>query len=315
LDALDKKPQLIVICGPTATGKTNLSVKLAKLLRGEVISADSMQIYKNLNIGTAKITTAEAGGVPHHLIDIIEPNVSYSVAEYIIQAQNTVEEVHKRGYLPILCGGTGLYISSFINGVSFTKEKIDSHIKQRLNQELLELGTETMHAKLKNIDPTYANTLHHNNSTRVLRALEVFEQTGIRMSDHLLTSIPQEKPYDEIVFFLNYRDRNLLYTNINKRVELMLENGILEEAKYVFENRNSFRTASNAIGYKEFFPYLKGEDTLISCVEKLKQATRHYAKRQITWFQSMKDTHIIYVDEEDAFKTCVDTLNHIELIY
>ena len=314
MDALDKKPLLLVVCGPTATGKTALSVKLATMLNGEVISADSMQIYKNLNIGTAKVTPIETNGMPHHLIDIIEPDISFSVANYVIKAKQAVEDIYSRNHIPIMCGGTGLYISSFIKGISFTNEKADSNIKKKLRLELQEFGAEVMYKKLKGIDSVYANTLHPNNTVRILRALEIFEQTGIKMSDNIKASTPKEKPYSEMVFYLNYRDRNLLYDNINKRVELMLENGILKEAKYVFDNKYIFTTAANAIGYKEFFPYFTGESTLGSCIENLKQATRRYAKRQITWFQSIENTNIIYVDESDTFNACLNILKSMKLL-
>ena len=303
-----------MICGPTATGKTKLAVNLAKLLDGEVISADSMQIYQKLDIGTAKVTVQEMNSVPHHLVDIIEPDVSYSVADYVSQAKSTVSEICERGHYPLLCGGTGLYISSFINGVNFEVEKPDLHIRRKLQNELQLCGREAMYVRLKNIDPLYAETLHTNNTVRVLRAIELFEQTGKKMSEQIQNSLPLEKPYNTIVLYLTYRNRETLYNKIDSRVDEMVNSGILQEAKLVFDNRNSFLTAASAIGYKEFFPYFENTKTLDECTEKLKQATRRYAKRQMTWFRSIEEKHTICIDEVDALSECKNILRDYSVL-
>ncbi len=300
MDALDKKEKLLVICGPTATGKTSLSVELAQRFNGEIISADSMQIYKGLDIGTAKVTTAEMQDVPHHLIDIIEPHVSYSVADYISAATEAIQDVTSKNKLPILCGGTGLYISSLVNGIDFSPAKIDTVLREKLLKELELLGTQEMYARLQSIDPTYAETLHPNNTTRVLRALELFEQTGVKMSDQIAYSKKAEKPYHTLILFLTYQNRALLYEKINIRIDKMMDEGLLEEAKFVYNHKEIFTTAAKAIGYKEFFPYFDKEQPLDFCIDKLKQATRNYAKRQSTWFQAIPNTITIYVDEQDC---------------
>lgn len=306
MDDLDKKEKLLVICGPTATGKTALSVALAKQFSGEVISADSMQIYKGLDIGTAKVTVQEMQSIPHHLIDIIEPNVSYSVANYVSCATDSIRDITGRNKLPILCGGTGLYISSLINGIDFTPAEVDLNIREKLKCDLDILGIQEMYARLQKVDPAYAITLHPNNTVRVLRALELYEQTGIKMSEQIKRSQEVEKPYETLILFLTYHNRALLYDRINTRIDSMMEEGLIEEAAYVYDNRENFKTAAKAIGYKEFFPYFENEQPLAFCVDKLKQATRNYAKRQLTWFQAIPNTIPIYVDEENVLQKSIE---------
>jgi len=293
------KKKIIVICGPTASGKTGLSLVIAKKFDGEIISADSMQVYKKLDVGTAKATLEEQSVAPHHLVDILEPDQPYNVQKFVEMAGKAIEDISARGKIPVIAGGTGLYIESLINGIQFSRQEDNSRIKQELQAELSEKGSEYMYAVLQSIDPDYAATVHPNNTVRVLRAIEIYRLTGHTMSWQLQNSVPSEKPYDYLLIGLNYSDRAKLYDNINYRVDLMIQDGILKEAEYVYENKDSFKTCVSAIGYKEFFPYFEGEKTLEECVDKLKQASRNYAKRQLTWFNRMKDVNWLFIDKED----------------
>lgn len=276
-----------MLCGPTASGKTALAVMLAKALDGEVISADSMQIYKGLTVGTAAPTEAEMQGVPHHLIGVIPPQQRFSVADWTAAAAEKISDIHRRGKTPIIAGGTGLYLSSLMNGVRFEEEKTDPALREALARQLEQEGAEVMYQRLCEVDAAYAKTLHPNNAGRVLRALEVYLQSGQTMTQRLAQSLPPEKPYDTCLYALNYETRAELYENIERRVDAMMQQGILDEARCVYEHRDSWHTAVQAIGYKEFFPFLEGVQPLEACVDELKKATRHYAKRQLTWFRRM----------------------------
>lgn len=288
---------VVAVGGPTASGKTAFSVQLAKRLGGEIVCADSMQIYKGLDVGTAKATKEEMEGVPHHLMDFLPPEQTFSVADFVDAANREVKDIAARGRLPILVGGTGLYIESFLNGVRFAEQKADPALREKLEQEAAALGPEAMHQKLAAVDPDYAATVHPNNVGRVIRALELYYSTGKTMSRQRAESLPETPPFDSLVFCLAPADRAQLYRRIDLRVDRMLEAGILEEAKLVFENRGRYRTAAQAIGYKEFFPYFEGTAELAACADKLKQASRNYAKRQLTWFRRMEN--IIWLDPGD----------------
>lgn len=292
----DKMP-VVAVGGPTASGKTAFSVQLAKRLGGEIVCADSMQIYKGLDVGTAKATKEEMEGVPHHLMDFLPPEQTFSVADFVEAANREVKAIAARGRLPILVGGTGLYIESFLNGVRFAEQKADPALREKLEQEAAGLGLEAMHQKLAAVDPDYAATVHPNNVGRVVRALELYYATGKTMSRQRAESLPETPPFDSLVFCLAPADRAQLYRRIDLRVDHMLEAGILEEAKLVFENRGRYRTAAQAIGYKEFFPYFEGTAELAACADKLKQASRNYAKRQLTWFRRMEN--VIWLDPGD----------------
>ena len=293
------KNKIIVVCGPTASGKTGLSLLLAQKFNGEIISADSMQIYKNLDIGTAKATKEEQAVAPHHLVDILSPDQPYNVQQFVEMAAKAIEDISLRGKTPIIAGGTGLYIESLINGIKFSDQPDNADIKQQLQQELAENGTEYMYNILKEIDPEYAATVHPNNYVRVIRAIEIYRLTSKTMTQQLAESRPAEKPYDVLLIGLTCEDRQKLYDNINLRVDIMMNEGLLPEAEYVYKNKDTFKTCTSAIGYKEFFPYFDGESSLDECVDKLKQASRNYAKRQLTWFNRMKDVNWMYVDKVD----------------
>ena len=291
-------PRVVAIGGPTATGKTALSVALAKEFGGEVVNADSMQIYRGLDIGTAKPTAEERQGIPHHLMDFLPPEAPYSVADFTAAAAPLIEQLNSAGKLPIVTGGTGLYITSLMKGTAFAPEKTDPAIRARLQTEADEQGSAALYARLQQIDPAYAEKLHPNNLPRVIRALELFEATGRRMSEQQRAALAAEPPYRSLCICLTCRDRAELYRRIDRRVDSMLQNGVLEEAKLVYDNRETYRTAAQAIGYKEFFPYFAGEMPLYDCANRLKQATRNYAKRQLTWFRHQANGVWLYVDEE-----------------
>lgn len=299
MDALCERPLVVAIGGPTATGKTALSVAMARRFNGEIINADSMQIYRELSVGTAKVMPEEQQGVPHHLLDFLPPECTYSVADFTASAANVISEITARGNLPFVVGGTGLYITSLLNGVSFAPEKNDPQVRRKLQQEAAEQGPEVLYQRLKTLDPVYAAKVHPHNLPRVIRALELYEITGRKMSEQQQNSRPSTPPYRSLCLCLGYRDRSVLYRRIDRRVHQMLEKGILAEAELVWKNRELYRTAAQAIGYKEFFPYLEGKQTLPECVNSLKQATRNYAKRQLTWFRHQGDVVWLYVDEEN----------------
>ena len=284
----NKKPPVLAVVGPTASGKTALGVALAEQFGGEIISADSMQIYKGLDVGTAKVAPDETHGVPHHAVDILEPDEPFSVADFVTLAGTLEADISARGRLPILVGGTGLYVQSFLYGVRFAAEKTPDGLREQLAAELAEKGPEAMYKELQAADPEAAAAIHPNNQVRVLRALEHFRATGKRLSEQKAQSLPPERPYRSLVLGLDFPDRTQLYRRIDLRVDQMMEQDLLNEAKRVWEHRDTYKTAAQAIGYKEFFPYFAGESALAPCVEKLKQASRNYAKRQLTWFRHME---------------------------
>ena len=281
------KPRVVAVGGPTASGKTALSVALARAFDGEIINADSMQIYKNLDVGTAKPSAEERQGIPHYLLDFLSPETPYSVADFTAAADPLIRDITARGRLPLVVGGTGLYITSLLSGMAFAPEKTDPAIRARLQARADTEGGAALYAELQRIDPDYAAQVHPNNLPRVIRALELFEATGRRMSDQRREARPAEAPYHALCLCLTCRDRAVLYSRIDRRVDEMVENGVLDEARQVYDHRDAYRTAAQAIGYKEFFPYFEGTANLTECTERLKQATRNYAKRQLTWFRHM----------------------------
>ena len=287
MDASYKHP-VVAVVGPTATGKTALGVALAEQFGGEVISADSMQIYKGLDVGTAKVTPEETHGISHHGVDILEPDAPFSVADFTAMAGRLEQEIAGRGHLPILVGGTGLYVQSFLYGVRFTEEKAPAGLREQLAEELAQKGGAALYAELQQVDPEAAAVIHPNNQVRVLRALEHYRATGKKLSEQKAESLPPERPYRSLILGLDFPERAVLYRRIDLRVDKMLEAGLIKEAEHVWQNRESFRTAAQAIGYKEFFPYFEQTAPLEACTEKLKQASRNYAKRQLTWFRHME---------------------------
>ena len=287
---MEKIPVLAVV-GPTASGKTSLAIEIAKEYHGEVVSADSMQIYKEMQIATAKPTVDEMQGIPHHLLDFLAPDVSFSVAQYAALAHQTISEITARGHLPVMAGGTGLYIDAVLDDLIFAKIETDEQKRAELWAFVEAHGANALHERLREIDPESAARIHENNVGRIVRAVEVYELTGITMSEHQRNSRPKESRYRSLKIGINYKDRAVLYDRVNRRVDLMMEQGLLEEAANV---RNRARkTAVQAIGYKELEPYFLHQEPLDVCVERLKQETRRYAKRQITWFS--RDPNILWV--------------------
>ena len=304
MDASYKHP-VVAVVGPTATGKTALGVTLAQHFSGEVISCDSMQIYKGLDVGTAKVTPEETCGIPHHGVDILTPDKTFSVADFAAMAAELEQRISARGHLPILVGGTGLYVQSFLYGVRFAEEKAPAGLREQLTAELAEKGGAAMYEELRSVDPEAAAAIHPNNQVRVLRALEHYRATGKKLSEQKADSLPPERPYRSLILGLDFPDRAGLYRRIDLRVDKMLDAGILQEAEYVWQNRETFRTAAQAIGYKEFFPYFEGAAPLEVCTEKLKQASRNYAKRQLTWFRHMDGVVWLDAGAPDAAETAL----------
>lgn len=294
------KPRVVAVGGPTASGKTALSVALARAFDGEIINADSMQIYKNLDVGTAKPSAEERQEIPHYLLDFLSPETPYSVADFTAAADPLIRDITARGRLPLVVGGTGLYITSLLSGMAFAPEKTDPAIRARLQARADTEGGAALYAELQRIDPDYAAQVHPNNLPRVIRALELFEATGRRMSDQRREARPAEAPYHALCLCLTCRDRAVLYSRIDRRVDEMVENGVLDEARQVYDHRDAYRTAAQAIGYKEFFPYFEGTASLTECTERLKQATRNYAKRQLTWFRHMDGVVWLDASTSDA---------------
>ncbi len=293
-----EKIKTVVIAGPTASGKTGLGVEIAKEFDGEVVSADSMQIYKGMDIATAKPTAEEMQGIPHHLIDFLERDKAFSVADYVELAGEKIRDIHSRGKLPVIVGGTGLYISSLIDNIQFPDIKSDPEIRRRIEQEMEQYGREAVFERLRNVDPETAEELHPNNTVRVIRALEVYEITRRKLSEFKAESRLVPSPYEPMMLGLNYNDRSRLYEKINLRVDIMVKNGLVQEAKEVFE-KGKMKTSANAIGFKELIPYFENRENLDACIEKIKQETRKYAKRQLTWFRKNAKIQWIMLDEFD----------------
>ncbi|EMF0285192.1 tRNA (adenosine(37)-N6)-dimethylallyltransferase MiaA [Enterococcus hirae] len=295
--------KVLVIVGPTAVGKTALSVELAKKFHGEIISGDSLQVYKKLDIGTAKIKTSEMEGIPHHLIDVIEPNETYSVADFQKAGRKLITEITERGRLPMIVGGTGLYIQSLLYDFQLgAKEESVTAVRKKYEELAETLSKKELWEYLKTKDPLAAEKIHWNNQRKVIRALEVFEVTGYSITT------PQEEParlYDYCMIGLN-TERALLYQRINQRVDSMLEEGLLEEARFVYELGEV--QASQGIGYKEFYPYFKGEESLENVVEQLKMNSRRYAKRQLTWFRNRLEAHWFDLLAESSSMEQIDQL-------
>ncbi len=290
------KIPIIAVVGPTASGKTSLSIEIAKRFNGQVVSADSMQIYEKMNIATAKPTEDEMQGVPHHLIGFQPIDKKFSVAEYVQLANECIHKIHNAGDLPVVAGGTGLYVDSLLQNIQFSKEDSNIQIRNELTEMFQEKGAEYMLNWLREIDPETANRLHLNDKSRIIRALEIYKLTGKTLTEQKVLSRLEETPYDVLYIGINYRDRNVLYDRINLRVDLMLKNGLLEEAEEFYKIPQD-KTACQAIGYKELAAYFRGDATLEDCVEKLKLETRHYAKRQLTWFRKNKNVNWVYPDD------------------
>ncbi|MBS4786247.1 MAG: tRNA (adenosine(37)-N6)-dimethylallyltransferase MiaA [Clostridiales bacterium] len=297
---MQKQIPLIVVAGPTASGKTRLAIDLARRYGGEVVSADSMQIYQGMAIGTAQPTREEMGEIPHHLVGFLPPGERFSVADYVELARKTIADIHRRDRLPILAGGTGLYISSLIDNVEFAETGSSLEIRERYRRLAEREGNAHVLECLRRVDPETAEKLHPNNIGRVIRALELYELTGIPMSRHKELSRRSPSPYRLFCLGLDYRERQTLYDRINLRVEKMVEAGLLEEAEQLFRSPYS-ATAAQAIGYKELLPYFQGDQPLDSCLELIRMQSRRYAKRQLTWFRRDERMHWYFPDDWESY--------------
>lgn len=307
---------LIIITGPTAAGKTDLSVRLAQAIGGEIISADSMQVYRHMDIGSAKITEEEKKRIPHYLIDVLNPDEEFNVAVFQKMAKDAVNTIYSHGNIPIVTGGTGFYIQALLYDIDFTETGEDSSIRDELETIGREKGGEYLHGLLHKIDPDSAGEIHPNNKKRVIRAIEYFRQTGEKISEHNRREKEKSSPYDFLYYTVNM-DREVLYQRIDRRVDLMMERGLVEEVKRLKEmGCNRDMVSMQGLGYKEILDYLQGVCTLEDAVYILKRDTRHFAKRQITWFKRERDVRDLYLPDFDydldrVLKNIVQDTNEI----
>lgn len=313
----DKKIKIVAVTGPTASGKTALAIEMAKRFNGEIISCDSMQIYKDMDIGTAKPTADEQAAVPHHLIDILPADAPYSCSDYVKDAERAIEDISSRGKLPILCGGTGLYLDRLLKGGNDEEAACDEALRAELKQFYEENGVDALHQRLYELDPESAEAIHKNNVKRVMRAIEICLVTGKKKSEVDLKNSEICDKYDHTVITLAFQNRDILYERIDRRVDAMIAEGLVEETKRLLADGVFERsvTAAQAIGYKELFPYLNGEASLDSCIEELKRASRRYAKRQITWFSGKDYAHKIFVDDANGLKNFEDIVNNLKNLF
>ena len=314
----EKKP-LVILTGPTAVGKTALSIKLASEIGGEIISADSMQVYRQMNIGSAKIKPEEMGGIPHHLIDILEPEEEFNVCLFERLALEAMEQIYERGHIPVVVGGTGFYIQALLYQIDFTEEETDTAFRDKLWQLGEEKGNHYLHELLRKVDPASAEEIHENNRKRVIRALEFYENSGKPISTHNKEQRQKTSAYNSCYFVLT-DDRKKLYERIESRVDQMLSKGLVDEVRTLKERGcNASMVSMQGLGYKEILEYLDGRCSLLEAVEKIKKETRHFAKRQLTWFRREKD--VIWLDkqafayDEDVVLSCIlENLRKKEII-
>lgn len=300
-----KKPEVIVICGPTASGKTALSIELAKKIDGEIISCDSMQIYKDMTIGTAKPTEEEMQGITHYLLDFVSPEKRYSVAEFNKDAICSVEKALSKNKIPILVGGTGLYVDSLIYGIEYNDIKLDEDYRKELEKIAETKGLEVLYEMAKKIDSEATNKISKNDKKRIIRILEIYKATGRTKTEEEKRSRQNGVKYEYKVFAINM-DRKILYERINKRVDIMIENGLIKEVQDLLSKYKKFPTAMQGLGYKEVVEYLNGNCTKEEMVENIKMQTRRYAKRQLTWFRKNKDT--IWLDGTKDIQNNIDII-------
>ena len=300
------KPKVIVIVGPTASGKTALSIELAKRINGEIVSCDSMQIYKDMDIGSAKPTYEERQGIKHYLIDVVRPDERFSVAEYKRQAEKAIEEILSKGKFPIVIGGTGLYADSLIYGIEYPEIEYDEKYRKALEiQAKTEDGLKMLYNQAKKIDEEAIKKISENDKKRIIRILEIYHQTGKTKTELEVESRKNEVKYNYVVFAINM-ERQVLYDRINRRVDIMIENGLIQEVENLLNKYKTFPTAMQGLGYKEVVQYLNKELTKEEMIEKIKQETRRYAKRQLTWFRKNKET--IWIDGQASMKNNINII-------
>lgn len=306
----EKKP-LIILTGPTAAGKTSLSIELAKSIGGEIISADSMQVYKKMDIGTAKIRPEEMQGVPHYLIDELDPSEEFNVVAFVEKSKEAMKKIYAAGHIPIIVGGTGFYIQALLYDIDFSQHEDKESYRKELEQLAKEKGKEYLYEILKKKDPEYATITHCNNVKKVIRALEYYKETGKKLSEHNEEQRQKESPYN-FAYFVLYHDREELYDRINRRVDLMMEDGLLFEVESLIkEDYTKNLVSMQGLGYKEFFDYFDGRMTLEDTVDKIKKDTRHFAKRQLTWFRREKEVIWLNKKEYEQEKDLLDSVLNI----
>lgn len=294
------KPKVIVICGPTASGKTALSIELAKKINGEIVSCDSMQIYKEMNIGTAKPTEQEKEGIKHYMIDIVSPDERFSVADYKREAKIAIREILKKGKVPIVVGGTGLYLDSLIYEIEYPNIEFDEQYRKQLEMRANKEGLEKIYNEAKKIDPIAIEKISVNDRKRIIRILEIYKATGKNKTEQEKESRKNETEFNYKVYALSWK-RDKLYERINQRVDMMLKDQLVKEVEQIYIKYNDFPTAMQGLGYKEVIQYLKSEISYEEMVEKIKMETRRYAKRQLTWFRKNKQT--IWIDGENGIQS------------
>ena len=302
---METKPKVIVICGATASGKTALSVELAKQINGEIISADSMQIYKDMNIGTAKVSKEEMQGIKHYMIDIVSPEERFSVAEFKEKAEEAIEEIIKKGKTPIIAGGTGLYINSLIYNIKYIDIKIDEEYRKSLEERVQKEGLEKLYEEACKIDEKAMKAISKNDKKRILRVLEIYHQTGKNKTEMEIESRKEKPKYDYKIYAINWK-REELYNRINKRVDIMLEAGLIDEVKNILKQYKEFPTAMQGLGYKEVVEYLEKRITKEEMIEKIKMETRRYAKRQITWFKKIED--VVWIEGNSEIQNNINII-------
>ena len=310
----NKKKPMIILTGPTAVGKTDLSIQLAKAIGGEIISADSMQVYRHMDIGSAKVTPEEMDGVPHHLIDVLEPEEEFNVVVFQKLAKEALTGIYERGYIPIIVGGTGFYIQALLYDIDFTENDGDTAIRRELEKLAQTQGAGCLHQMLQEIDPESAAAIHQNNVKRVIRAIEFYRQTGKKISLHNEQEREKQSPYQFLYYVLD-TDRKTLYERIDRRVDRMMEHGLVDEVKHLADMGCTRDMVSmQGLGYKEILDYLSGEITLEEAVYILKRDTRHFAKRQITWFKRERDVRWLELEQfqNDRKKVLEHILDEIE---
>lgn len=309
---MNDKIKILCITGPTASGKTALSVKLAEKFSGEIVSADSMQIYKGISIASAAPSDCERKAAKHHLIEILSPSESFTVADFTARARSAINDISKRGKLPIVTGGTGLYINALVDNIRFSGDGPDREKREKLEREFDALGAEAMFKRLYDLDEKSAQSLNINDRRRIIRALELAE-SGMTKSRQNELSKTEESPYIPLMIGLTYSDRSILYDRINRRIDIMLQNGLPDEARKAYDEISG--GAAQAIGHKEFFPYFEGEISMEEATENLKRATRRYAKRQLTWFRRDPRIHWIYADlTPDVYGEAINIIKKEEFL-
>ena len=310
----NKKKPMIILTGPTAVGKTDLSIQLAKVINGEIISAESMQVYRHMDIGSAKVTPEEMDGVPHHLIDVLEPEEEFNVVVFQKLAKEALTGIYERGHIPIIVGGTGFYIQALLYDIDFTENDGDTAIRRELEKLAQTQGAGCLHQMLQEIDPESAAAIHQNNVKRVIRAIEFYRQTGKKISLHNEQEREKQSPYQFLYYVLD-TDRKILYERIDRRVDLMMEHGLVDEVKHLADMGCTRDMVSmQGLGYKEILDYLSGEIPLEEAVYILKRDTRHFAKRQITWFKRERDVRWLELEQfqNDRKKVLEHILDEIE---